>query len=156
MNLMLNSPKMVITQDGLDKLKKEYEELTGVKRTLTVDRVARARDQGDLSENSEYHAAREELDLIEARIAELKNILDHAEIVTHQNTTNMVSLGSTVVVDMNGIVQEFTLVGSLESNPMQKKISNESPVGQALIGKKVGDIVSLPATEIQYKILEIK
>jgi len=147
---------MIITQDGLDKLKKEYEELSGVKRTMAVDRVARARDQGDLSENSEYHAAREELDLIEARIAELKNILDHAEIVIHQSTTNMVSLGSTVVVDVNGLIQEFTLVGSLESNPLQKKISNESPVGQALIGKKVGDTVTLPATEIQYKILEIK
>lgn len=146
----------MITQDGLDKLKKEYVELTGVKRTMAVDRVARARDQGDLSENSEYHAAREELELIEARIVELKNILDHAQIVTHQNTTNIVSLGSTVMVEVNGVVHEFTLVGSLESNPTQKKISNESPVGKALIGKKVGDVVSLPATEIQYKILEIK
>lgn len=150
------NPKVLLTQDGLDKVKKELDELTRVKRPNAVDRVAKARDQGDLSENSEYTSARDELDLIETRITELENIIKSAQIFTGNNQANTVSLGSTVKVEFEDLPHEFMIVGSLESDPAKGKISNESPVGKALLGAKVGDLVHVTEIDRKYKIVEIK
>lgn len=157
---MLNdSKKVILTQEGLDGLNKEYEELTKVKRPEAVARIARARDFGDLTENAEYSAAREELAFIDGRIQELEEILKKVEIVKSNTSTNQntVGIGSTVLVETDGGVDEFTIVGSLEADPIRGKISNESPVGKALIGAKVGDTVEISSTiKTVYKIKEIK
>lgn len=156
---MKNSDKKVLlTKEGLEKLKKEYERLVNIKRPEVVARVARAREFGDLTENAEYAAAREELELVDGQITDLKQTLKEAQVVTTNNKTDFVTIGSTVVVEADGVVDEFTIVGSLEANPLQKKISNESPVGKALLGTKVGEVaeVATPIVKYKYKILKIK
>jgi len=156
---MIQNPQSVfITHEGLEKIQKEYKELVEVKLPHAVERVSRARELGDLAENSEYSSAREELDLIETRISELKNTLDKTKIISPKLKTDFVTIGSTIMVEFDGETDEFTIVGSLEANPVQKKISNESPVGRALLGAKVGEIVEVATTIVKYKykIIEIK
>lgn len=150
--------KVLITKEGLKDLQKQYELLISVKRPETVDRVARARDFGDLMENSEYSAAREELEMVDNQIANLKATLDEAQVVTIKKNADFVTIGSTVVVEVDGEIDEFSIVGSLEANPVEKKISNESPVGKALVGAKVGETVEVATTIVKYKykILELK
>lgn len=149
---------ILMTGDGLKKIQKEYEELTKSKLPHAINRVSVARELGDLTENSEYSAAREELDMIENRVAEFKNIIDNAKIVDRNSKDNsLVSLGSTVVIESDSGINEFTIVGSLESDPMKGKISNESPVGEALMGAKVGQTVVISSSiKTIYKIKEIK
>lgn len=150
--------KFILTEQGLSQLKSEYEELTKVKRPLVTSRIQRAREFGDLSENSEYDAAKEEQSLLEARIAQLEEVLPKARIIEQVTTTDFVVIGSTVVVQMNDEVHEFAIVGSMEADPAAKKISNESPVGKALLGLKVGEVieVSLDPVKSKIKLLEIK
>ena len=150
--------KVLITKEGLKELKKQYELLVSVKRPETVDRVAKARDFGVLMENSEYSAAREELEMVDNQIANLKATLDKAQVVTVKRNTDFVTIGSTVVVEVDGEIDELSIVGSLEANPIEKKISNESPVGKALLSAKVGETVEVATTIVKYKykILEIK
>ena len=149
--------KIVLTTDGLAELRKEHEELEQVKRPALVDRIAAARSQGDLSENSEYTAAREELAFVDGRIAELKQILHDAKIISRHSKTH-VAVGSKVTVNIKGKKEVFTIVGEWEADPMQRKISHESPLGKALIGKKIGEEVEVeaPAGRILYKILSIE
>lgn len=150
--------KIQLTSIGFENLTNELKELENIKRPQVVDRLQKARAMGDLSENSEYSAAREELELIEGRIFEIKQILKNAEVVQANNQKASVQIGSSVVVEINGKKEKFEIVGEFEANPMEKKLSHNSPIGQALIGKKPGDWVEVevPAGKIRYKIVEIK
>lgn len=153
----INTKNYYLTPEGFTKLKREHEELKNKKRPQAVDRLSRAREFGDLTENSEYFAARDDLMFIDDRIAELEDILKRVKIVNTPKKHDVVSLGSTVVVDVDGDVDEFTLVGTLEADPFRGKISNESPVGMALLGHTVGDIITVSSTiKTTYKIKEIK
>lgn len=148
---------VVVTKEGLDALKAEYEELVNVKRPEAVTRLATAREQGDLSENSEYTDAKQSLAFIDGRIAELEVVLHDVKVVT-THAKGQVDVGCKVTLHINGKKEEFTVVGEWEADPASKKISHESPLGKALLGKKVGDKVEVeaPAGKILYKILEIE
>lgn len=149
--------KFYLTPEGLEKIKKEYEELKNVKRPQAVERLATARGFGDLTENSEYAAARDDLVFLDDRIAELDHILKNVELISAPKKTDIVQLGSTVVIEVDGDIDEFTIVGTLEADPFRGKISNESPVGMALLGHKVGDQITVSsAIKTAYKIKEIK
>lgn len=149
--------KFYLTEEGLAKLKKAYEELENKKRPQAVERLARAREFGDLTENSEYFAARDDLMFLDDRIAELENILKNTMIVSTPKNSKVVQLGSTVVVKSEGGVGEFTIVGTLEANPVRGKISNESLVGKALLNHQVGDtVIVASAIKNTYKIIKIK
>src|SRR3990167_4891500 len=127
-----------LTQEGLGKLKEELKSLVKVKRPELAQRIKSARDMGDISENSEYDAAREEQAFIEGRISELEEIVKNA-VVSSNSVKGIVSVGSKVTVHIDGDKEIFHIVGAPEANPAEKKISHESPLGSALLGKKVGD-----------------
>lgn len=147
---------VLMTEDGLSELKKEFEELTKVKRPQVVIRLSEARTLGDLAENSEYTAAKDELAFIDGRIAELEEIIHKAKVVTVKKGSS-VDLGCKVTLHTNGKRDVFTVVGEWEADPLSKKISHSSPLGKALIGRKVGDDIEVeaPAGKVKYKILEI-
>lgn len=149
--------KIQFTSDGLKALKSELEELKDIKRPEAVERVARAREFGDLSENSEYHAAREELSFIEGRIDELETLMKKAVVVKRSGSKTKVSIGCKVTVGVGKSEHTYEMVGEWEADPMQKKISHTSPLGQALIGKKPGEAVEFeaPAGKVIYKIKKI-
>jgi transcription elongation factor GreA len=150
--------KTQLTKQGLEKLREELEDLIKNKRPKIVDRLQKARAMGDLSENSEYSGAKEELDLIERQIVEMKAILENAEVIESSNNKQSVNIGSTVLVEVNGVKDEYTIVGEFEANPLEKKLSHISPIGKALLGKKVGDEVEIevPAGKVRYKVIAIK
>lgn len=143
-----------ITADGRKELKLELEELKG-RRSGIADKIAEARDYGDLTENAEYDSAREEQGLVETRIAEIEDILVNAEIIKVKNT-KLVHVGSTVEIK-NDKVAKYIIVGPVEADPMNGKISNESPLGAALMGKSVGDKVTIttPKGDITYTIVSL-
>lgn len=156
----MDAKKIFLTQEGLDELKKELEDLQSAKRPKVLERLAEARAMGDLSENSEYTAAREELALIDGRIEELQEILKGAEVIKEDRSAKgkkAVQLGSKVKVQVKGKHDMFSLVGEWEADPKEKKISHESPLGKALIGKSVGENVEVeaPAGKIVYTVVEI-
>lgn len=144
-----------ITNDGRKELEDELEELKG-RRGAIADKIAEARDYGDLSENAEYDAAREEQGLVESRIAEIEDILLNAELIKTSKSSH-VSLGSKVELKMGKKTVVYNVVGPVEADPLEGKISNESPIGAALMGKKVGDkvTISTPKGEITYEIVSI-
>lgn len=148
-----------ITQAGFEELQQELQELKTVAMPKVIARIANAREQGDLSENADYHSARDERDILQARINEIEEILLKAQVTAVKNT-GAVSLGSIVTLEMVGKKKQLTyqMTGEYESNPSEGKISIESPVGKALLSKKKGDSVEVttPAGKITYKILEIK
>jgi len=153
------SKKQLLTQEGLEKLRTEFEELVKVRRPKVIERVRQAREMGDLAENSEYDAAKEEQSQVEIRIAELEKILNNVQLITKPTTAaDFVVIGSAVVVEINDEVHEFTIVGSLEADPVNKKISNESPVGKAILGVKVGEVIEVTVGPVnsKVKVLEIK
>lgn len=157
----MEDKKIYLTKEGLDELKKEYEELTKVKRPVILERVSQARNMGDLSENAEYVAAREELSFIDGRIDELEELLKQVVIITNGNKKsgkkNVVALGSTVTLHVGGKKEMFMVVGEWEADPKEKKISHQSPLGKALIGKTVGEKVQVeaPAGKITYTIIDV-
>lgn len=153
---MDTTQQILLTSDGLAGLKKEREELENVKRPALVERIAAARSQGDLSENSEYTAAREELGFVDGRIAELKQILHEAKVVSRHSTSH-VAVGSKVTLTIKGKKEVFTIVGEWEADPIQKKVSHSSPLGTALMGRKVGEEVEVeaPVGKIKYKVVSI-
>jgi len=157
--VFMDSKKIYLTKHGLEELKKEYNELVNVKRPAVVERVTEARNQGDLSENAQYAAAREELAFIDGRIDELEEMLRQVYIIDddHQGAT-AVNLGSEVTLKINGQHEVYRVVGEWEADPAEKKISHESPLGKALLGKKIGDKVEVeaPAGKIVYTIVSIK
>lgn len=152
--------KTFVTKEGLEKIKKELQELKTIKRQEISRRIQEAKELGDLSENAEYAEAKEARALNEKRIAEIEIILRDAETISIQpSMSDMVQIGSTIVVQ-NGDKKEkvFTIVGSNEANPVEGKISNESPLGTAFLGRKPGEEVDIkiPNGEIKYKIIKIK
>lgn len=157
-----NNPKVVeLTQSGLDELKEELKELSEVRLPAVVDRVARAREYGDLSENSEYHSARDEQQLIEARIDEIQKIISKAKVVKQTTGHKKVGLGSTVVVhpkDSQNKKITMEIVGEFEVDPGENKMSSISPMGKALMGKKKGAevVVKAPKGSAVYVIDQIK
>jgi len=154
---MDTNSKVVLTKDGLLELKREYDELVKGKRPEAVNRLADARELGDLSENSEYAAAKQDLSFIDGRILELEEIIHGAKVVTN-HTKSAVDVGCKVTLTINGKKEVFSLVGEWEADPMAKKISHSSPLGKALMGKKVGEKVEVeaPAGKVLYKILSIE
>ena len=158
--IMADSKKRLLTYAGLKALEDELENLEVVKRKGVAAKIKEAREQGDLSENAEYDAAKDEQRDIEARIEELEGILKNAEVVVEDEVDfDKINVGCTIkVFDITFDEEmEFKIVGSTEANSLEGKISNESPVGQALIGKKVGDVVDVEtqAGVNQYKVLDI-
>lgn len=141
-----------LTAAGRKDLEAELDNLKGRRGTI-ADKIAAARDYGDLSENAEYDAARDEQGLVETRIAEIEDILLNAEELK-TGSSDKVSLGGTVTLKSDSKEVEYTLVGPVEANPLEGKISDESPIGQALLGKKVGDKVSIttPKGTIEYTV----
>ncbi len=155
---LMNNKKVFLTKEGLDELRAEHADLTQVKRPQVVQRVSDAREMGDLAENAEYSAAREELAFIDGRIDELVELLKQVEVISEDNNSkNQVILGSKVTVNHNGNQTVYNVVGEWEADPTEKKISHESPLGKALLGKKVGEKVEVtaPVGNITYTILEI-
>ena len=153
--------KNILTYAGLKQLEDELQDLKVNKRKEVAQKIKEAREQGDLSENAEYDAAKDEQRDIEARIEEIDKILKNAEVVVEDEVeVDVINIGCKVkVYDVDEDEEmEFKIVGSTEANSLQNKISNESPVGQALIGKKVGDVVDVETQSgvIQYKVLEIQ
>ena len=156
----MEAKKTLLTYTGLKKLEDELENLKVVKRKEVAAKIKEAREQGDLSENAEYQAAKDEQRDIEARIEELEKILKNAEIVVEDDVDlEKINIGCTVDVYDREFEEEmeFKIVGSTEANSLAGKISNESPVGRALIGKKVGDVVAVEtqAGVIEYEVLKI-
>ncbi|MDR0406118.1 MAG: transcription elongation factor GreA [Clostridiales bacterium] len=152
--------QVVLTYEGLEKLEKELELLKTVRRKETAEKIKQALAFGDLSENSEYDEAKNEQAQMESRIVQIENMLKNAKVIDDDDvSTEVVTLGSKVkVFDVEFDEEaEYVIVGSTEANPAEFKISDESPVGGALIGKKVGDTVEavVPAGTIQFKVLAI-
>ena len=154
----MNGKKIYLTKQGFVDLQKEYDDMLNKKRPEVVERLSAAREMGDLSENAEYTAAREELSFIDGRLEELEGLLKQAElIVDDHHATQSVDLGSKVVVKIGGKDETFTVVGEWEADPVEKKISHESPLGKALLGKAVGEEIHVeaPAGKMTYKIVSI-
>lgn len=148
-----------LTQKGFEELKKELEQMVKGKRPAAVERLSHARSMGDLSENSDYHQAKEALEFLDGRIAELEVVLFQAKVVgASSKKSGEVSVGSSVRIKVNGSEHTFSIVGEWEADPKEKKISHESPLGKALIGKKIGDKVEVdaPAGKVQYIILAVE
>ena len=148
----MTEKKVVLTYDGLKNMEAELENLKTVRRKDVAEKIKEARGQGDLSENAEYDAAKEEQAEIEARIVQLEKMLRNAEVIDEEEgAKDTISLGTTVTV----LDVEYTIVGSAEADPMNGRISNESPVGMALLGHKKDDIIMIetPDGEVEFKVL---
>ncbi len=145
-----------LTQSGVDELKAEMDALIA-KRASLADAIKTARELGDLAENAEYQSARADQERSEGRIAEIENILQNVEVIKKPSGDNKVQLGSTVKLENGGKTKQFQVVGTVEADPSNGKISDESPIGRALIGKKLGDDVEIrtPADVTTYKVIEI-
>ena len=154
--------KNILTYQGLKKLEDELQELKVVRRKEVAAKIKEAREQGDLSENAEYDAAKDEQRDIEARIEDIEKILKNAEVVVEEEVDlDKISIGCNVkILDIEFDEElEYKIVGSTEANSLQGKISNESPVGKALIGAKQGDVVDVELADgdiMQYKVLKIE
>ena len=157
----MEGKKTILTYTGLKALEDELENLKVVRRKEVADKIREAREQGDLSENAEYDAAKDEQRDIEARIEELEKILKNAEVVVEEEVDlDKISVGCRVkILDMEYDEElDYKIVGSTEANSLKGKISNESPVGKALLGAKVGEVVTVEtqAGDLNYKVLEIQ
>ena len=153
------SKEVYLTREKLEKIKEELNMLVKVRRPEVIGRIKDARSLGDLSENAEYHSAREEQGRVEGRIEELEYMVKNAKLISEgSKSKNKVDIGSrvTCIIESDGKV-DFTIVGSAEVDVFNGKISNESPIGRALMGKKVGDKIEIeaPAGKMKYKILKI-
>ncbi|HHV78486.1 MAG TPA: transcription elongation factor GreA [Firmicutes bacterium] len=152
--------EVILSPEGLKKLEEELEYLKSVKRREVAERIKQAREFGDINENSEYDDAKNEQAFIEGRILTLENLIRNAKVVSSEDSNDsVVTVGSTVVVrdSSSGEVFEYSIVGSAEADPAKNKISNESPVGKALLGQRVGKRVSIniPLGQVEYEILKI-
>jgi transcription elongation factor GreA len=153
----MNTKPTYLSKDGLDKLRVELDEMLNVKRPEVAQRIHDAKEHGDLSENAEYEDAKNEQAFVEGRIQTLQALIKNATIIDENHSTDHVQIGSTVTVDSNDGEESFTIVGSTEAKPTEGRISNESPVGRALLGKKKGEkvVVKVPAGDFTYKIVSI-
>ncbi|OGH12879.1 MAG: transcription elongation factor GreA [Candidatus Levybacteria bacterium RIFCSPHIGHO2_01_FULL_40_10] len=156
----MDKKKIFVTKEGLEELKKELDDLNTVKRPQVLERVSQARSMGDLSENSEYTAAREELSLMDGRIEELSDIIKNANLIEENHKSGKkatIELGSSITLSVGGKKEQFNLVGEWEADPKNQKISHESPLGKALIGKMIGEKVEVeaPAGKVVYTVVGI-
>jgi transcription elongation factor GreA len=142
----LDTKRYPVSRSGFEALKLELEELTTVRRPEITAAVAEARSHGDLRENAAYEAARHDQMMMERRISEITQMIRHADILEYDAVirTDIVGFGSTVVVDFDGFEETFKIVGAIEAKPSDGKISNESPIGRALIGKRAGQTTQVP------------
>ena len=150
---MANSKTVYLTQEGLDELKKELDNLINVRRPENIQAIKEARSLGDLSENADYDAARNEQAVIEGRIKTIEKMLENVSIIT-KAATDKVALGTTVSIKYvdDDDEDEYKIVGSQEADPFESKISNESPIAQALLEHKVGDIVTVESPNGSYQV----
>lgn len=150
--------KHIVTPEGLEKLKTELQKLKTIDRPAVIKRIAEARELGDLSENADYHDAREQQSFIEGRIKDVEEMIRNSEVVATRGGKDTVQLGSKVTVEVDGEKFEYEIVGSNEADPIDGKISLESPVGSALMDHRAGDKVTAetPRGGIEYKILTVK
>jgi transcription elongation factor GreA len=153
----VNSKTTYISKDGLEKLRGELGEMLAVRRPEIAQRIHDAKEHGDLSENAEYEDAKNEQAFVEGRIATLEAMIKSATIIDEHASTEQVSIGSTVTVLIDGETETFSIVGSAEAKPTAGRISNESPVGRALLGRKKGEkvVVRVPAGDFTYTIKTI-
>jgi len=154
----MNEKKIVITQEGLAKLQSELEELLSARRQEVAGKIKRAREMGGTENNAEYDDAKNEQAFVEGRILTLENIVKNAVVIESPALPGVVELGNKVLIqNQDGKIDQFTIVGSAEANPVDGKISNESPVGQALLDRKVGDEVEVPtpAGMLKLTIIEV-
>jgi len=153
----VNNKTQYISEEGLAKLRAELEELTNVRRAEIAQRIHDAKEHGDLAENAEYEDAKNEQAFVEGQIQRLESLVKNAVLIDGNLGTGHVQIGSTVEVDGSDGKESFTIVGSTEASPREGKISNESPVGRALLGKRKGEsvVVHVPAGDFSYKILKI-
>jgi transcription elongation factor GreA len=153
----VNTKTTYISKDGLDRLRAELEEMLSVRRPEIAQRIHDAKEHGDLSENAEYEDAKNEQAFVEGRIQTLEAMIKNATLIDEHTSTDHVQIGSTVKVDGDDGPETFTIVGSAEAKPAAGRISNESPVGRALLGKKKGEkvLVKVPAGDFSYTIVEI-
>jgi transcription elongation factor GreA len=150
-------PDQIISQEGYDKLQKEYDYLVNVKRRETADRIQVAKDMGDLSENAEYSEAKDEQSFNEGRIAELSQMLKNLTVVQNGTNKDTVGMGSKVTVKSINGEKQYVIVSFNEADPMTGKISNESPLGRSFLHRKKGETVKVttPKGEIEYTIMKI-
>lgn len=155
---MTTKNEFLLTAEGVQALKDELHELTTTKRAEIAARLKDAKEDGDLSENSMYDAARDQQGFVEGRISEIEHILKHAVLIDGKGKGDKVDIGSTVHVELESGQQKYQIVGSTEANPDEGKISNVSPLGQALLGKKPGEEVEIevPSGTMTYKILKVE
>lgn len=154
----MEEKEIYITAAGLEKLKNEYSELQNVKLKNIAQKIAEAKDLGDLSENAEYHEAKQKQAFLNGRAQELRYKITHAKIISNSNTSDIIVVGSTVKILVGGKEMLLSLVGSDESDPANGKISIGSPIGKALLNHKTGDkvLISTPSGETEYQIVEVK
>jgi transcription elongation factor GreA len=154
----VNSKTTYISKDGLDKLRAELDEMQNVRRPEIAQRIHDAKEHGDLSENAEYEDAKNEQAFVEGRIQTLETMIKNASLIDEHTSTDHVQIGSTVKVKGEDGTETFSIVGSAEAKPADGRISNESPVGRALLGRRKGDkvVVKVPAGDFAYTILEIR
>lgn len=147
----------IISKEGYEKLKHELDLLSNEKRREIADRIQKAKDMGDLSENAEYSEAKDAQAFNEGRIIELQNLLKNLTVVENGNGKGIVGMGSKITVATDNKEKEYTIVSFNEVNPVEGKISNESPLGHAFVGKKKGDEVTVetPKGKMQYKIIKV-
>jgi len=154
----MGKKKIVITQEGLGKLQSELQHLLSVRRQEVAAKIQRAREMGGTENNAEYDDAKNDQAFVEGRILTLENIIRNAVAIESPASPGIVELGNKVLIEnQDGKIEQFTIVGSTEANPVEGRISNESPVGKALLDKKIGDEVELstPAGMLKLKILEV-
>lgn len=156
----MTEKEFVVTVEGLKKIEQELEHLKSVRRREVAERIKQAREFGDISENSEYEDAKNEQAFIEGRILTLEKMLRNARVMDEsEHDPNVVGLGSTVQIKdlIDGDTIEYTIVGSMEANPAENKISNESPVGKALMGARAGAVVEVnaPGGTLQFQVMKI-
>jgi transcription elongation factor GreA len=149
--------KIYVTKEGLQDLKSELEHLVKTRRKEVAEELLRTREMGDISENAAYDAARNEQSFIEGRIEELEELLKHTQLVEKESGKALVGIGSRVKLHIDGDDQEFHIVGVSETDPGSGKISHQSPLGKALMGRKVGEKISVeaPVGKVTYKIVSI-
>jgi transcription elongation factor GreA len=154
----VNNKPTYLSREGLEKLRTELDEMTNVRRNEVAARIHDAKEHGDLSENAEYEDAKNEQAFVEGRIQTLEALIKNATIIDEKHSTEHVQIGSTVSVESDDGKETFTIVGSTEASPREGRISNESPVGRALLGRKKGDkvVVRVPAGDFSYTIVTIR
>jgi transcription elongation factor GreA len=153
----MNNKPAYLSREGLQKLREELDELVNVRRAEVASRIHDAKEHGDVTENAEYEDAKNEQAFVEGRIQALSALIKNAVIINENHSTTHVQIGSTVEIESDGSKEKYTIVGSAEASPAEGRISNESPVGRALLGRKKGDkvTVSVPAGDSVYKIVGI-